>query len=424
MLARINRFFDFIGMIILLLILLTGSVLILDDPTEQVRRYTRLVEFDYFDWTMEAIGVNLAQGALGNPYYFNKDERHQVVVDYMHLLDQIFQAEYQLNLIYTDPAIPEPETASAKLRSELNSLYKRQQQLMPIAEAILEAQVSTVLADLDLTTGGQPIPPVLFHFTGEKYNLVVSPRDEIRQEESVSILPELSVDQHAALEAEVDSALDVSSLVVPVGGIGTYPTMVIRSTALTWLTDTIAHEWIHNYLTFRPLGFNYSASPELRTMNETTASIAGTEIGAAVIRRYYPELAAEYGIGTPEPIGLPADHADPEDVLRPFDFRAEMHTTRITVDALLEEGRIEEAEAYMESRRQFFWDHGYAIRKLNQAYFAFYGAYADIPGGAAGEDPVGPAVRALRAQSASLAEFIKQMSKMSTFEELLAVVSP
>ena len=56
-------------------------------------------------------------------------------------------------------------------------------------------------------------------------------------------------------------------------------------------------------------------------------------------------------------------------------------------------------------RRRVFWDQGYHIRKLNQAYFAFYGAYADSPGGgAAGADPVGAAVRALRAHSSSLAE--------------------
>jgi len=101
-----------------------------------------------------------------------------------------------------------------------------------------------------------------------------------------------------------------------------------------------------------------------------------------------------------------------------------MHITRITVDALLAEGKIEEAESYMETRREFFWEHGYAIRKLNQAYFAFYGAYADVPGGAAGEDPVGPAVRTLRAQSASLTAFIKEISQMSTFDELQAAVSP
>ncbi len=77
-----------------------------------------------------------------------------------------------------------------------------------------------------------------------------------------------------------------------------------------------------------------------------------------------------------------------------------------------------EAETYMEQRRQLFWDNGYPIRKLNQAYFAFYGAYADVPGGAAGEDPVGPAVRALRAQSSSLTAFLKTIAQMSSFKQL------
>jgi hypothetical protein len=72
----------------------------------------------------------------------------------------------------------------------------------------------------------------------------------------------------------------------------------------------------------------------------------------------------------------------------------------------------------MEQRRIFFWENGYHIRKLNQAYFAFHGAYADEPGGAAGEDPVGAAVRALRAQSPSLAAFLNRISWMTSFEQL------
>jgi hypothetical protein len=100
-----------------------------------------------------------------------------------------------------------------------------------------------------------------------------------------------------------------------------------------------------------------------------------------------------------------------------------MHETRVNADALLAEGKIEEAEAYMEERRLVFLRNGYLLRKINQAYFAFYGAYADTPGGAAGEDPVGPAVRALRAQSDSLADFINSMAWMWSFEQLQAALN-
>jgi len=101
-----------------------------------------------------------------------------------------------------------------------------------------------------------------------------------------------------------------------------------------------------------------------------------------------------------------------------FDFREQMYITRVNADLLLAEGKIEEAEAYMEERRQIFLRNGYLLRKINQAYFAFHGAYADAPGGAAGEDPIGPAVRALRAQSDSLTDFVETIRWITTLEEL------
>jgi hypothetical protein len=397
--------------------LLGGSgLLVSTKPSETARRYTRSVEFDYVTWTLEAFSVKLDQAALDTPSYLTEAARHQVVVDYLHLMDNILSDENRLNLLYTDPQVHDPAAASLNLQAELSSMYARQRLLAPLAEAVLQDQISTTLADLDLTTGGQPLPPVLFHITPLPYNLVISPRNIIQQDATISLVPDLSVDKQIALEDRVDSSLNVSSLVVPVGGIGSYPTMVMRTTDLNWLSDTIAHEWTHNWLTLRPLGLNYDSTPELRTMNETTASIAGHEIAAFVLKRYYPEQAAAYHLLA---ISLPLSP-----VRADFNFNTEMHITRVHVDELLALGKTTEAETYMEQRRQYFWQNGYAIRKLNQAYFAFYGAYADTPGGPAGEDPVGPAVRTLREQSATLTDFLKTIAQMDSFQQLQAATSP
>ena len=161
--------------------------------------------------------------------------------------------------------------------------------------------------------------------------------------------------------------------------------MVMSTTDLNWLMEVVTHEWVHNYLTLRPLGIHYFSSGELRTMNETTANLAGKELGRALIARYYPELLPE-----PAPVDLPQTTTPLQTEPPAFDFRAEMHATRVKVDEFLATGMIEEAEEFMEDRRQFFWQNGYQIRRLNQAYFAFYGAYADGGGGEAGQDPVGP----------------------------------
>jgi hypothetical protein len=410
--------------VILLCILITGILggdaeLYSPDPAVLVRRFTRMDEFDFVNWTVNAFAIKLSQAAIGTPFYFSNPARVQIVHDYLDATGQILWDEYQVNMLYSDPSIPDPEAASSDLRNELKGLYARQHELSPLAEAVLQEQVAAVAADMGLTIGGQPWPPVLFHITPLPYNLVVSPRDKIQQDAVVSLVPDVTVDRQATLENEIDQALDVSSLVVPVGGIGTYPTMVMETTALDWLADTVAHEWIHNWLSFHALGLNYGTTPELRTMNETTASIAGREISLAIFKRYYPDLLSKADI---QNIDLAVKPYDPHGLPRkPFDFNHEMHLTRVHVDELLAQGSIEGAEAYMEQRRVLFWEQGCPgcyIRKLNQAYFAFYGAYADIPGGAAGADPVGPAVRLLRERSHSLTEFLRTIASMNSFQDL------
>ena len=73
----------------------------------------------------------------------------------------------------------------------------------------------------------------------------------------------------------------------------------------------------------------------------------------------------------------------------------------------------------MEARRLVFADNGYFLRKLNQAYFAFHGSYADRP---TAVSPIGDQVRQVREQSATLKEFIETMSRVSSYDDLLRMV--
>jgi hypothetical protein len=79
----------------------------------------------------------------------------------------------------------------------------------------------------------------------------------------------------------------------------------------------------------------------------------------------------------------------------------------------------------MEARRQVFWQVGYhSLRRINQAYFAFNGAYNDQPGGgASGDDPVGPAVQALRTRSRSLAAFINRIAWVTDLTTLQRIAA-
>jgi hypothetical protein len=390
------------------------------NPLEQVRSHTRGIEFDYVSWVFNAMSIKLTQLALGTVYYLPEEYHAEMKLDYLNLVRTILQYESQLRNIYADPNITDPEAASEPIQAELDVLYEQRQLMAPVAEAILQRQVAGVASEMDLAVAGQTFPPVLYHTTPLPLALVVSPRDAIRVDHNVSLRPGLSVVEQSSLEDQIHVKLNVSTLIVSIGGIGLYPTMVMETSDIVWLAEVVAHEWIHNYLTLRPLGMNYFSGPELQTMNETAASLAGQEIGMAVIAKHYPDyLPAQQ---SNEISSSPAELALPEEQ-QVFNFRSEMHATRIRVDELLADGKIEEAEAYMEERRQVFWNNGYRLRKLNQAYFAFYGSYADQPTGPAGEDPVGAAVRALRAQSPTLAQFLNQISWMTSFEQLQEAVA-
>jgi hypothetical protein len=414
------RILDFLALTLAMVIAATGDAPRLTGTSDRVRSFTREIEFDYPNWVWNATWTKLGQGSIGLPYLFERGTNKEIVVDYLRTTEGLIQAEYQIEQIFANPDIADKEMTSAFVRDQRDELIARQHALAPLAEATLQSQITAAVAELELTTIGQPIPPVLYHTSSTPLALIVSERGIIQQIANISVLPTLTLDDQITLEDEVASSLNVSTLVVAIGGVGVYPTMVMETTDLRWTLETIAHEWIHNYLNLRPLGLNYSTTSELRTMNETTASIAGHEIGAYVLQKYYPELIPA-GSRPPAPLvswNEPLPSARGQDGTAPFDFRAEMHETRVTADQMLADGRIDEAEKYMEQRRQLFWDHGYLLRKLNQAYFAFHGAYADVPGGAAGQDPVGPAVRALREQSESLADFVNTISWMTSFEQL------
>lgn len=418
--ARMRNLPNFVLTLLMCVVVLTTSTYFPTSFLDIARGYTRTLEFDFTEWAIDALTLKARRAALDAPAYLPTTEQTDLVLRYYNVVSQLEQISYQISIIYSNPDISDPAAASADLRAQQKDLRAERDRLAPLAEDILQRQQSQVLADLGLTTGGQPIPPVLYHVTPLPRALIISPRNVIRQDAKIMILPDMTLDEIVELEQRVERELNVSALVEPVGGIGLYPTMVQSTSNIVWQNQTIAHEWIHNYLTLRPLGLLYDKTPELRTMNETTASIAGEEIGNEVLRRYYPQYAPQPAPPAAEtPSGGSSEPQPPA-----FNFGKEMHITRVHVDELLAAGKIDEAESYMEQRRRVFYENGYAIRRLNQAYFAFHGSYAADPGGgAAGEDPVGPAVRALRARSSSLAEFVNTIAGMTSFADLQKVVA-
>jgi hypothetical protein len=378
---------------------------------------TRLLtgeQFDFWGWEIQALLDKLTHTLVSPQRYLDEPSRRDFVLDYLELVAEIQRVEWEIHRVYTDPAETDPEAATVSLRAQLEQLRKTEASQQVLAEAILQEQTSIVLIDEGFGLLGQELPPTGIHFTPLPALLIVSPRDRIERIASLGLRHGLDAAQREAIEGQVDASRDVSSLITNIGGLSAYPAMLLESSSLGWVAEVTAHEWTHHYLMPLPLGWNYDTAPETRTINETVASIVGKEVGQQLLAHYYPEFLP------PEP----EDQEEIEEEVAPpeppaFDFRIEMRRTRILVDELLAEGKIEEAEAYMEQRRGEFVAQGYSIRKLNQAYFAFHGAYADEPG-AAGDDPIGPAVQELRARSPNLHAFVAQVARITTLAELQA----
>ena len=366
-------------------------------------------QFSFARWEAGAITRKLDQMLTSTTGQLSEEEKKALVLDYISLIQQIGQLEQSIQQTYSI-AEENPAAAALPLRQELEELRQRQAEMQGQVEAILEEQITQVLLSQDLDTLGIVWPPVKFQFERLPIYLVISPRQEIRVKKGIYLEHGLSLDTREAIEEEIDEAFDVSSLTVGVGGLSAYPAMVMEAASLDFIVKAAAHEWTHGYLFFRPLGWHYDASPQMRTINETVASIVGDEIGGLVIARFYPELA-------PPPVEEGEEQLQPEPV--ESEFNREMRHIRLTVDRMLAEGKVEEAEKYMEERRRFLVSQGYYIRKLNQAYFAFYGSYATSP---ISVDPIGEALQRLRRESASLKEFVDTVATIASHEELWRVL--
>jgi len=287
-------------------------------------------------------------------------------------------------------------------------------------EAVLEERIGEEATDLGLQRtipfflrARWLFPPVDFEFDDPPRLLVTSPRDRIYLRSAELLRSDLTLEEALRLEDKTQGE-DVSALVVASGGVATYPSIVPPMEDYAETLELAAHEWLHQYLFFQPLGARYFESDTLRTINETVADIAGAELGGLVAQRY--SLAPS---GAEAPAVTPESAPPADDTL----FVQTMRQLRLDVDRLLGEGRVADAEALMEEKRQYLAEHGYFIRKINQAYFAFHGLYGT---GAASSSPIGPKLQEIRQREPSLGEFIRAVSRVTSeadLDRLLAFLS-
>ena len=360
--------------------------------------------FDTVQWQLQNIFDRAPSGKAGNT-----DDQTNKIIKYFDTAERIENLQTEISLVTAG----DRRGDVAALEAKLNKLLEQNSAFVETVELIMERQIREVLSQQDINN---PIdkyiklkfgfPPVNFKLGDPPHLLIVSPRDRIESMREIPLQRIISVDDMEEIEDGVDK-LGVSSLVVELGGYATYPSFVTDEGGLMFAIETAAEEWVHHYLFFKPLGFLYlldlsgiARNYDIATMNETVASMTSKEISAIVYEKYY----AGSGEGDDQSGKKPV-----------FDFNKEMRTIRSAVDKYLALGDTELAEEYMTQKRKYLELNGYYIRKLNQAYFAFHGAYADSP---TSISPIGVELKKLRSQSNSLKEFLATAASMNSRQDL------
>lgn len=346
-------------------------------------------------------------GKLGGLMPWNsqpsREQRIALAQEYFDLNPRLQELERRL-VSPGDDSDSLSEDEARSVRSEIESIRDRRSSIQGEVEEIIESEISAVLAQEGFSSRiGLIFPPVDTVYARSPAVLILSPRDRIHRQTSRLLSPGINNQQRNELEELVLREENMSALVESTGGVATFPSVVSGSSSLHHAVVTTAHEWLHHWFFFQPLGQHFWDSSQMTTLNETAATLAGEVIGD----RAFTAMTGEVVNRDPQP-----PSQDPS----AFDFNAEMRETRLMTESLLAQGKIVEAEAYMEERRQFMVANGFFIRKINQAFFAFHGSYA---ASAASISPIDGQLEELRARSDSLEEFIKTIGRFASHREFL-----
>jgi hypothetical protein len=398
---------------LVVLLLLGPGVAPVPGLDQRLARVAGAERFDLVGWEVGTLTARVAQ-TISAPAPVN---RVDLVERYFTLSREAARARAARDAAWARG--PDGQADLMATQHRLESLQTQLTSLEPTVEATISAQLEAAMRADQIRRGlvtwlpvpGTPfarpsiVPPVFFQLGPLPELLAVAPRDRIALVDSMLVEPGVTPRQVERLEHGAD-ALGFSSVVTDIGGLSAYPSMLPDTDSAQDLLVTVAHEWTHQYLALRPLGQHYGDSYDMIEINETVADMVGHELGTAVYTAIY------------QPLTLPAPPPSrPSGPPRP-DFWSLIRQIRLTVEADLARGDVAGADAYMAAQPRALARAGYAVRKVNTAYLAFFGSYANSA------NPYEEPLRRLRSRSGSLVAFLQTVAQVRTPADLQRLAGP
>ena len=203
-------------------------------------------------------------------------EKRDDLYRYFDLGRELLTARDALNRAMSDPSAG----GVASLEEEVELIAGERSVLRDGVEETIESALSTAIRESGLSRWERFVfPPVDIRLAGPPIVLLTSPRDRIDRQHEVLMEPDISLVVRERLEDSLMAEHDVAAISFQVGGLAAYPASVLDIIPLDDTFRASAHEWVHHYMAFRPLGQKMFTSAEMVTLNETLADIVGREIG-------------------------------------------------------------------------------------------------------------------------------------------------
>ena len=381
-----------IGFIIITLIivisilgyLLSSAISANSRESEIIKNVTQGYEFNIFNWERE----NFFDKWIS---YINPFDNHKKIksseqlIQYLSLVEKINLNENLYSKLFTEKLDLDYKIKKGKIdiniaKIKTNEIDAEIEQLVEKinkdkiiknekkihAEQFLEENISSAIQSEQVNIFDNIFyVPVDLSLEKTPKLLVISPRDKIYRQEDKLLNSNISLVAINNMELSLLEENNLSAIVVPTGGVSTYPSIVSEGDLL-YILQTAAHEWLHNYLALFPLGRSYFTSTDMQSINETICDIFGNEVGIIAYEKIMDRK-------------IDNEINQTKKINKEFNFDKFMKETRLVVEKLLSEGKILESESFMDEQRMVLSSNGYDIRKINQAYFAFYGTYGGNP---------------------------------------------
>ena len=207
-------------------------------------------------------------------------EKRRLAVEFFRLGRELEGLEHQGLPNTGHPDDPASGQTPDSIALRMAEIKNQRQRIQADVEETIEAEISAALVQEGFSPRfGLIFPPVDTVFSAAPGVLILSPRDRIHRLKAIPLRPGLTDEEKELIEDEILAQQDLAALVEGIGGIATFPSVVDERGNMRHAVVTAAHEWLHHWFFFQPLGQGFWDGPEMTTLNETAATVGGREIG-------------------------------------------------------------------------------------------------------------------------------------------------